>query len=44
MNKFKRILIVLLVVSTVAISSHAVFGYDDDVPCPKSIIIPVVTE
>lgn len=44
MSKFKRILTLVLVLVTLAISSNLVFAADDDVACPKSIIIPVVTE
>ena len=44
MNKFKRILTLALLLVTLVVSSNAVFAADDDVACPKSIIIPVVTE
>lgn len=44
MKKFKRILTLTLVVLALVVGSNTVFAADDDVLCPRSIIIPVVTE
>jgi hypothetical protein len=44
MSKFKRILTLVMVMTTLVVGSQFGFAAEDDVNYPKSIIIPVVTE